>query len=254
MKKLLIVILALSVVLSIATHSPAPLAFAAVATFIFMNSYKQGYAMLIIVPAKMDGPAFSRCQKFLYDFLAQRGNELTKAAIVSGNVIWDPVTYYIRTVITGLSGRQKFFQASTTKAVGTTNLDKAILPQYYNFCYDRITVRYGSTNTASAAVASFAGYSSVLSSMDPALRNGHLIVSLNREIQIETPIIDFGVEAAVTGGGARDFSGGILEAPKVWVENLQIEAEFDFAGTIPSVANTTYFAEVAFQGVQARLS
>jgi hypothetical protein len=254
MKKLFLIITFVALLASLATLNPAPLAIAFVAAG-FLQSYKSSeYSYITVLPATMVGSGFTRCQKYLFDWLGVRGNEITKAAVANGKIIWDPVTYYIRYAITGLSGRQKILSASTTKAVGTCNLDKGILPQYYNFCYDRITVRYGSTNTANSTVANFAGYSSVLSSMDPALRNGEIIISLNREVQIETPVIDFGSAASPTGGGAREFDGGILECPKVWVENLQVEVELNFPQAVASAANTFYFVEVAFQGAQARLN
>lgn len=254
MKKFLILsILAVGVLASVAVQNPAPFALA-IAGLAFMSSYKSAdVAFISLVPAAMAGPAFTRAQKHLYDWLTKFSNQVTKEAINKGTIIWDPVTYYIRREITGLSGRQKLLGSSTTKEVGVTNLDKGVLPQYYNFCYDRITVRYGSSNTANSTVKTFAGYTSALSSMDPALRNGELIVSLNREVQVETPVADFGSAAAPTVS-AREFDGGALECPKVWTENLQVEVELNLAGTVASTANTYFFVEVLFQGVQARLS
>jgi hypothetical protein len=253
--KLFFAILALATLAAVVTGNVLFIAVPLVASA-FLNSYKTANANFYsFIPASLAGPAFTRAQKYLLDWLAQFGNDVTKKAVASGSIVWDPITYYIRYAITGLSGRQKILGSATSKVDGVCNLDKGQLPQYYNFCYDRIAVRYGSTNTANSTVQNFAGYSSVLSSMDAALRNAELIVSLNQEIQVKTPIIDFGAEAAITGGAGVSNVGGELATPKVWVEQLQIEAEILFPNstTVASAVNTFYFAEVAFMGIQARL-
>jgi hypothetical protein len=199
-------------------------------------------------------PPFTRAQKFLFDYLNMKGNDITKKALNEGTLIWDPITYFIRAAITGLSGRQKIASQATSLAVGVTNLDKWVLPQYYNFCYDRIAVRYTTTTvSATDAVYSGAGYSSVLSSMAPGLRNGNLIVSMNQNIMLYSPVIDYGSQASVTGGGVRDFDGGELQTPQIFVENQNLTVELEFPVVIPSATNTSYFVEVAFSGIQARI-
>lgn len=199
-------------------------------------------------------PTFTRAQKALFEYLQRKGQAQTDAALKSGALVFDPITYYIRYNITGLSGRQQIVSESTTKQVGVTNIDRGLLRQYYNFCLDKITVRYASANVVTFnTVQSIAGYSSVLSSMDPALRNGELVVIQNKNTIIETPIIDFGSAAAPTGGGARDFDGGDLQTPKVLEENKQLELWLSLGGTVASATNTIYVVEVALQGVQARI-
>lgn len=199
-------------------------------------------------------PPMTRAQKKAFDYLRMKGNAITLDSYRSGALKWDNVTYYIRKVITGLAGRQILLNASTSYLVGACNLDKGQLPQFYNFAYDRIEVGEVINNTsASLTVQNMSGYSSVLSSMDAALRNGHLIVLLNREVQVETAITDFGSKGAVVGGGARDFDGGELSDPQVWQEQLQVQCDVDLAGTVASAANTTYAIEVLFKGVQFRL-
>lgn len=216
-------------------------------------------AGMTIIPAQLivDGqevPPLTRAQKKLYDYIRMKGNVITLDALRGGAIKWDNITYYIRKAITGLSGRQALINAATSESVGISNLDKGQLPQYYNFSYDRIEVGYTTDNTsASLSPAALAGYSSVLSSMDDALRNGELIVQLNREVQIESPVTDYGSKAAVSGGSALNFDGGELADPQVWVEQLQVEVDINLAGTVPSAANTTYAMEVLFKGCQARL-
>jgi len=200
-------------------------------------------------------PVFTRAQKALFEFLQRKGQAQTESALKSGALVFDPITYYIRFNITGLSGRQQIVSESTTKQVGVTNFDRGLLRQYYNFCCDKITLRYASANVVTFnTVQSIAGYSSVLGSMDPGLRNGELIVIQNKNTIIETPIIDFGSAAAPTGGGARDFDGGELQTPKVFEENKQLEIWLSLGQAVASATNTIYVVEVALQGVQARIN
>lgn len=183
-----------------------------------------------------------------------KANDVTLQAFLQRALKWDNITYYIAKVITGLSGRQILLNASTSYLIGACNLDKGQLPQYYNFCYDRVEVEEAINNTsASLTVQNMVSYSSVLTSMDAGLGNGHLITMLNREVQMETPVSDFGSKAALTGGGAKDFDGGELAEPLIWIEQQQIEVDVDLAGTIASAANTTYAAKVLFKGTQIRL-
>jgi hypothetical protein len=264
MKNFFKAIFVIGLVLSFMIGSPVA-AVVCVLGFAYANNptFINEYAMLNLMPAVIRDPktgqaipSVSRAQKTLLDFFdSPRANAVTKDALQKGAIIWNPVSYYIRANITGLSGRQKILGSATTKVLGICNIDKGILPQYYNFCYDRVTVRYVSTNTLSNAtnVATLAGYSSVLSSMDDALRNGEIIVSLNRFVQIETPITDFGAPAAVVGGGARDYDGGLLESPKIWEENLQVEVELNLPQAVDATANFTNAVEVVFSGIEARL-
>ena len=199
-------------------------------------------------------PPLTRAQKKLFDYLRMKSNVVTLEALQVGALKWDNVTYYIRKVITGLSGRQALLNSATAEVVGVCNLDKGQLPQYYNFAYDRIEVSEAINNTsASLAVTALASYSSVLSSMDAGLRNGELIVQQNRVTQVETPVTDFGSKAAVTGGGAKDFDGGALDDPQIWVEQQQVEVDVNLAQVISSATNTTYAVEVLFKGAQIRL-
>lgn len=200
-------------------------------------------------------PVFTRSQKALFEYLQRKSPAQTDAALKSGALVFDPITYYIRYNITGLSGRQQIVSEATVKQVGVSNINRGMLAQYYNFCLDKITVRYASANVVTFnTVQSIAGYSSVLSSMDPGLRNGELIVIQNKNTIIETPIIDFGSAAAPTGGGARDYDGGELQTPKVLEENKQLEVWINMAQAVASATNTIYVVEVALQGVQARIN
>ena len=200
----------------------------------------------------------SRSEKALYDQLITlgRSNAVTRQAIEQGAISFDPITYYMRAIITGLSGKQKIVSPSTLNVLGITNLpNSAQLPQYYNFCFDRIAVRYAVAASANANAASITGFSSIRGSMPAALGNGELVISSNRNTIVETPIADFTSVAAITGGGERDYDGGLLEKPRFLLEMIQQEWEINFATgqTVPSAANNTYAVEVMLYGVQARL-
>jgi hypothetical protein len=236
--------------------------------FFTENSYRLlGYAGLQTVPGKyvitdpisgllQEVPFMSRAEKALYDQLITlgRSNPVTAKAIDEGGISFDPTTYYIRYNITGLANSVKFVSAATMRLPGITNFPNgATLAQYYNFCFDRVAVRTALTNTANTAVGAVTQWTGVSASVDPAVRNGEFAVRSNRNLIVETPVIDFLSAAAVTGGGSREFDGGILEKPRFFLELLQIESELTLAGTVSSAANTTVWLEVAYMGVQARL-
>lgn len=226
-------------------------------------------AFLQIVPGKyvvtnpdtlapQEVPMMSRAEKALYDQLITlgRANPVTMGVIGQGGISFDPITYYIRFVITGASGTQRILGQSTIQYDGVTNFpNQATLPQFYNFCFDRIAVRYAVATSANANAAAITGWSSIRGSMPAALGNGHLKLSSNKNTIVETPISDFTSVAAITGGGERDYDGGVLEKPRFLLELIAFEAEIVYAQgqTVPSAANNTYAVEVAFHGVQARL-
>lgn len=200
-------------------------------------------------------PAFTRAQQYLFNYLTRKSQSTTKQALNASALVFDPVSYVIRAAITGLSGRQKILSETNSKQIGVTNFDRGLLKQYYNFCFDKITIRYAAVNSVNfPTVQTVEGYSSVLSSMTGGLRNGNLIIVQNQNTILDTPIADFGAEAAVSGGGSRDFGGGYLQEPKVLEENKQVEIWLDLAATIPSATNTIYAVEVVLQGVQARIN
>lgn len=234
----------------------------------------QGYAFLQIVPGKFvvpntntlspnynrpeEVPYMSRAEKALFDQLITlgRANPVTQKIIDQGGISYDPISYYIRAIVTGQSGRQQIVNNSLIQINGVTNIPNGgSLPQFYNFCFDRIAVRYAVQAAGSANAASMVGFSSIRGSMPAALGNGHLIVNSNSNKILETPISDFTSVAAITGGGERDYDGGVLEKPRFFLELINIEVEIAFATgqTMPSAANNTYAVEVMFYGVQARL-
>lgn len=271
MKKIIFAIFAVGLIASLMLSSPVLGAASFAGLFFAAHSFKGKYANLMIVPARFviqkpesnpdvlqEVPYVSRAEKALYDQLVTlgRSNAITRQAIEQGAISYDPISYYMRAVITGLSGKQKIISASTLNVLGITNLPNgAALPQYYNFCFDRIAVRYAVANTAGANVAAITGWSSIRGNMPAALGNGELIISSNRNTIVETPISDFTSVAAITGGGERDYDGGVLEKPRFLLEMLQIEAELNLAQgqSIPPANNTTYAVELMMYGVQARL-
>jgi hypothetical protein len=200
----------------------------------------------------------SRAEKALYDQLVTlgRSNPVTADLIRQGGISFDPVSYYVRAIITGQSGIQNVVDSSIIKYPGITNFPNgATLSQYYNMCFDRIAVRYAVAASASANAAAITGWSSVRSSMPAALGNGHLVVLSNSNKVLDTPVSDFTSVAAITGGGERDYDGGILEKPRFFLELIGNTVQIQYAQgqTVPSAANNTYGVEIMFYGVQARL-
>lgn len=239
----------------------------------YLGTKMQGYAFFTIVPGKFvvqnpqpgpdygklqEVPYMTRAEKSLYDQLItlNRSNPVTQDVIRQGGISFDPISYYIRAIITGGAGRQQIVNNSLIQITGITNIPNGgTLPQFYNFCFDRIAVRYTTTNSANANTAAMTGWSSIRASMPAALGNGHLIVNSNQNKILETPISDFTSVAAITGGGERDYDGGVLEKPRFFLELIGIEVEIAYSTgqSVPSEANNTYAVEVMFYGTQARL-
>jgi hypothetical protein len=265
MKKIFSILFIIGMFASLACASVEGLVASGAGYILTQASVKlQPFAFLMIVPMKYvtalgeEVPYASRAEKALYDNLItlNRSNQVTLAAIEAGAISYDPISYYMRAVITGLSGKQRIISAQTLNTLGVTNLPNgAVLPQYYNFCFDRIAIRYAVANSANALPQSITGWSSVRGTMPAALANGEVIISINRNTVVETPISDFTSVAAITAGGERDFDGGVLEKPRFFLEQLSIETELNLASgqSIPSAANNTYAVEIMFYGVQARL-
>lgn len=235
--------------------------------FTFLRTKEHAF-LLTLVPGKFmvqnpgnnnqEVPMMTRTEKSLFDQLItlRRANPVTMDIINQGGISFDPISYYIRANITGASGRLQIVNSSLVTVVGITNIpNNATLPQFYNFCFDRIAVRYATTNSANANLASITGWSSVRSSMPAALGNGHLVVYSNQNKIMETPVSDFTSVAAVTGGGEMDYDGGTMQKSRFFLELIGIEVELAFAQgqVVPSAANNTYAVEVMFYGTQARL-
>lgn len=265
MKNICRLLFGIGLVASLFLASPL-LAAACIAGFAFTENEKfiSELSFVQIVPGKYitpegeEVPYMTRAEKALFDQLITlgRGNIVTLDAIKSGAISFDPISYYIRAIITGSSGRLKILGPSTLNYVGITNFpNQAVLPQYYNFCFDRVAVRYAVATSANANAASITGWSSIRGSMPAALGNGELIILSNKNAIVETPISDFTSVAAVTSGGERDNDGGVLEKPRFFLEMIQAGLDINFATgqTVPSAANNTYAVEVQFYGVQCRL-
>lgn len=232
-----------------------------------VNFHSRNHAYLQIVPGKFvvtdpstgqlqEVPYMSRAEKSLFDQLVTlgRSNAVTAQAIAAGAVSYDPISYFMRADITAASGKKKIVSASTQFAEGITNFPNgAVLPQYYNFCFDRIAIRFAESNSSNTSPAAITGWSSVRASMPAALGNGLISVYSNRNTIVETPVSDFTSVAAITGGGERDYDGGVLEKPRFFLELLSIEVELTFAQgqSVPNV--NTQAVEIMFYGVQARL-
>jgi len=224
----------------------------------FFNVVPGKYMVPRDLNAYEEVPMMSRAEKALFDQLItlKRANPVTDVVIGQGGISFDPISYYIRAIVTGGAGTQTIVDNSIIQTIGITNIPNgAALPQFYNFCFDRIAVRYASVNTAAANVAAMTGWSSIRSAMPAALGNGHLVIYSNQNKILETPVSDFTSVAAITGGGERDYDGGVLEKPRFFLEliNMQIDLSYAKNQVMPSAANNTYAVEVMLHGVQARL-
>jgi hypothetical protein len=195
MKKLFSLLFAVGLFASIAIGSPVLGAVCVAGLYFSQHDFKGSFAFIQLVPGKyltalgQEVPMMTRAEKDLFDQLVTMGraNPVTALAIGGDAISFDPIDYYIRFAVTGLSGQQKIVSQSTQKAVGITNFwPQAIFPQYYNFCFDRIAIRTGTSNTANAAASAISNWTNVRASMDPAVANGEIIVRSNRNTILET--------------------------------------------------------------------
>lgn len=203
--------------------------------------------------ARPDGGVVTDLQNFLIGYLEKYGQAETQKAIASGKVFFDPIQYYIRFDITGLSGKQRILSEATQKIMGATNFNLGYLPKFTNFAFNKVGVSYVDDATGAAVAAkALTGWTSVRSSVDKAVANGEIIISSAKNTILEHPIAPFLREAANTSGtiGGSDFE---LEQPRVLKENELVEIEINLPNTVPSVAAHTYGIEVRLTGVQVRL-
>ena len=267
MKKIFSALFLITALFAVATANPVLLVASLIGVGMSVTSFKeyrsQKMAMFTLVPSMMydaklnEVAPFTRSQKFLFDYLRNKSQITTLDAWAKEALFFDPINYYIRYVVPGAQqGRFQFLGPNTSQVVGVTNFyAQAILPQYYNFCFDRLQINYGSTNTANAAAQAISGWTNVRSSMPAALGNGDIIIQLNKNIIVQSGVVDFTSEAAITGGGSLDFAGGGLQTPRIISENLQLEGDINLAQSqaMANAANTTYGVEVLFKGAQIRL-
>jgi hypothetical protein len=200
-----------------------------------------------------DGGVVTELQNFLTNYLEKYGQGETKKAIGEGKIFFDPIVYYIRYDITGLSGKQRIVSEATQKVMGATNFNLGYLPKFTNFAFNKIGVSYVDDATgASVAAKALTGWSSVRSSVDKSVANGEIIISSAKNTILEHAIAPFLREAANTQGtiGGSDYE---LEQARVLKENELVEIEINLPNTVPSVAAHTYGIEVRLTGVQVRL-
>jgi hypothetical protein len=200
-----------------------------------------------------DGGVITELQNFLTNYLEKYGQGETQKAISQGKIFFDPIVYYIRYDITGLSGKQRILGESTSKVMGATNFNLGYLPKFTNFAFSKIGISYVDDATgASVAAKALTGWTSVRSSVDKSVANGEIIISSAKNTILEHPIAPFLREAANTAGtiGGSDYE---LEQPRVLKENELVEIELNLPNTVPSVAAHTYGIEVRLTGVQVRL-
>lgn len=192
-------------------------------------------------------------QNYLRSYLLSSANDQTRAKIAAGGIAFDPITYYIRYVITGLSGKQKILSETTQKLVGATNFNLGQLPKFTNFAWNKIGIAYVDEATGAVAAQALTGWTNVRGSTDFSVANGEIIVTSSNRTILETPIAPFLREAANTNNTIceGDYE---LDQFRLFKENEIVYVELNMGGnTVPSVAGHTYGIEVRFSGVQARL-
>lgn len=201
-----------------------------------------------------DGSFVTVLQNFLLEFLASdNAAQGTQKAVDLGRLIFNPITYYIRYVITGQgAGKVKILSENTQKAVGITNFNLGQLPKFTNFAWNRIGIRYVDDAATPASIKDAVGWTNVVGSIDKSVANGELLINKNGSPVFENPIAPFLFQAAPTAGTLLETSAE-LDQIRVFRENELVSIEVNLSNVVPSVANHVYGIEVALHGLECKL-
>src|SRR4028119_2204055 len=96
----------------------------------------------------------TRAQMY-FEMQAQKGKldtETTKA-IQQGDMQFFDADYYVRKQIN--AGQTEILNSGNVKRVGTSNLDKNVLPELVNFVLDRVRLAWGTDAGTNAAAVNF---------------------------------------------------------------------------------------------------
>lgn len=171
-------------------------------------------------------------QRFLNSKVANL-DPATQKAVKSGNLRFGEGVYYVRKVITGLSGIQEVFQSTDTwdMTVGVTNLDKGKLPDYVNLALRRVEINYVTATGATAKTAQYAPM--VNASTDDALINGEIEMKVNNRTIFKLPARQF-LNPIKNGSPANGYDLKSMVDVKAG-EDIQILIHFagTMAGTTP---------------------
>ena len=142
--------------------------------------------------------SIDRVYKYIFDLASQKGaiSQEVKDLIESKRLKLEDETIYVRKTQNGFSGTVELLPASQGYARGTTNLYDRKLPANTYFFVSSIYVGFAaSAADADAAVA----YTSLVTGVVAAVRNGHLRITQGSTPVIDLPLAGFFCNAAAQG-------------------------------------------------------
>ncbi len=227
-----------------------------------MNSVVLG-SLAIAAPAVAGKEAFSalgmnggfsltRVEQHLLAYLQSVGqvSGQTYQDYITGKLKFINANFYVRKLITGLSGTQVILDQRDVAKTGLTNLDRGKLEQGVNAAIDRIMIGYA-TDAAIVDPINIKAYDSTVSNFPAGLRSAELILKQNGE-RLQDPI-----PATLCGSQQDSFMavGKVdsyqLNTPIVLAENKQIVIELDLP--IASFAANQHFVEIFLFGSKTKV-
>jgi hypothetical protein len=160
-----------------------------------------------------------------------------------------PYEIYHRQKVNSASSTYAFLNNLVDKAVGITNVDKAKLPTYQAFVFDRVAVGYSTSATSGSPVAGSQLYNTTILS---TLRNVDFEIIQNGRTVLEMPIVALHNQFRSTGTSVAD-QYVQLGSFCYLVDDVEFEWNLKFPSGISVENDTTnsHFLEVRLNGWRA---
>lgn len=194
----------------------------------------------------------TRGEQHLLDWLKESGRvDLnTYNDYMTGKLRLINAEFYVRKIITSLSGIQPIWDERTNKATGISNLHQARLDKGVNAVITNILVGYV-THATEVDPKALNGYDSTISNFPAGLRNGHVIVKQDGTIlQDPIPVSRCGSQADSTASQGKVDSFE-LKTPIILEEQKQIVVELDLP--VASFASNQHHVELFLLGSKTRV-
>lgn len=197
------------------------------------------------------GIKFERVEENLLEFLAGgRVSKDTAEKYASGKLRFKDVALYRNILIDGFTGRQKVWDSTISKAVGTTNVHQAQLDADEHVCIDTIVVQYANSGGAGIDPGAISTWDSVLTSWLAGLQNSEMFIT-----QDDNPIL-MDLPVSLTGSQADSpyalgrAEGYRVRNPFIIEGGKRFEVSINFPSAI-AAANTD-FLRIMLLGVGTR--
>ena len=206
-----------------------------------------------MMPGKVSAPAgnnkiVTRAQTY-FEMQAQKGKldaETTKA-IQQGDMQFFDADYYVRKQIN--AGQTEILNSGNVKRVGTSNLDKNVLPELVNFVLDRVRLAWGTDAGTNVAAVNFSNAGSI----PAAIANGELQILLDDRPIVDIPASRFFINSATaTPNAVQGVSDTVqLESRRLIKPGQPLTILFKCAEGI-TLPTGNHFVEVRLMGASNR--